>query len=359
MDEIKLHHVFTYRDFDRAFWAEHLEGWVPARIVDAHIHIIDPKYRTETVTEELRRSYWVMELDEMMGAATAEHCFRTVFPNRKISCVGFGYPSLGWDIAGSNAYVCAELPPRGWHPLALVCPTWTAAQLETLLAQPGVLGVKPYYAMIGYDAQSRDKYLEASIFDFLPHHQLEVLNARRAWVTLHIPRAGRLGDPANLREIREIRRRYPAIQLVIAHLGRCYTRPHAEEGLPPLADDPGLYFDNSAVLNPDVHALALQHLGPGRILYGTDNPIFFMRGRQRWEGRRYIQHTSYPFHFNTNREAPDIEARYTLFMYEALKALKDACQQVGIGPDGVEQMFFRNAEKLIAGAQAGKGSAGG
>ena len=30
MDEIKLHHVFTYRDMDRAFWAEHLEDWVPA-----------------------------------------------------------------------------------------------------------------------------------------------------------------------------------------------------------------------------------------------------------------------------------------------------------------------------------------
>ena len=61
------------------------------------------------------------------------------------------------------------------------------------LDQPDVLGVKVYYALIGQDPMTRDKYLEASIFDFLPHHQLEVLNERGAWVTLHVPRAGRLG----------------------------------------------------------------------------------------------------------------------------------------------------------------------
>ena len=61
---------------------------------------------------------------------------------------------------------------------------------------------------------------------------------RHAWVTLHVPGPARLGDPANLREIREIRRRYPHVVLVIAHLGRCYTKGHARAGLLPLADDP-------------------------------------------------------------------------------------------------------------------------
>ncbi len=351
MDEIKLHHVFTYRDMDRAFWAEHLEDWVPAQLVDAHVHIVDPQFRTEVVTEELRRSYWVMEVDEMMDAATAERCFRTVFPGRKFSCVGFGYPSLGWDLEGANRYVATEFARRGWHALALLRPSWKPAQLAQALDQPGIIGVKPYYSLIGYDAQSRDKYLEASIFDFLPHQHLEVLDARRAWVTLHVPRAGRLGDPVNQREVREIRRRYPHIQLVLAHLGRCYTRPHAEEGLLPLADDPGLFFDCSAVLNPEVYALALRHLGPERILFGTDNPILLMRGRQTWAGRRYIQHTSHPFHFNTQREPPAIEATYTLYMYEALKALKDACRETGVGREGVERIFARNAERLIALAQ--------
>ena len=46
--------------------------------------------------------------------------------------------------------------------------------------------------------------------------------------------------------------------------------------------------------------------------------------------------------------SPEIEAGYTLYMYEALKAMKQACEQVGIGRDGVEKMFFRNADRLVA-----------
>lgn len=346
MSETKLHHIFTYNDVDRAFWAEHLEAWVPKRVFDAHVHIIDQSYQVETVTEEMKRSYWVMELSEMMDVDTAERCFQTVFPGREVCCTGFGYPFLGWEIEGSNEYIWKALPEKKWNALAMVRPTWVAEQIDWILSRPGVLGVKPYYTLIGYDAHSRDKYIEASIFDFLPHHQLEVLNTHRAWVTLHVPRAGRLGDPRNLSEIREIRRRYPNIQLIIAHFGRSYTKAHAEEGLIPLADDPGLYFDNSAVLNPAVHALALKHIGPDRILYGSDNPIFFMRGRQQWQERSYINRTSYPFHFNTNREPPEVEAGYTLYMYEALKALKDACCDAGIDQDGVEKIFFRNAEQI-------------
>ena len=348
MEDIILHHQFNYTDVDRAFWVKHLEDWVPQRVFDSHIHIIDQSYQLETVSEEMKRSYWVQELQNMMSADVAEHCYQTVFPGRDVCCTGFGWPFLGWEIEGSNEYVWKHLPQKNWNALAIVRPTWVAEQVEWLLSQPGVIGVKPYYSLIGHDADSRDKYIEASIFDFLPHHQLEVLNEHKAWVTMHVPKADRLGHPENQRDIKEIRKKYPDIKLVIAHFGRCYTKPHAEEGILPLADDPGIYWDSSAVLNPEVHALAMEHIGPDQILYGTDNPMFMMRGRRKWEGRSYTNHTSQDFYFNTNRESPEIEAGYTLYMYEALKAMKQACEQVGIGRDGVEKMFFRNADRLVA-----------
>jgi predicted TIM-barrel fold metal-dependent hydrolase len=350
--EIKLHHKFNYTDVDRAFWAKHLEDWVPQRVYDSHIHIIDQSYQLETVSEEMKKSYWVQELQNMLSADVAGHCYQTVFPGRDVCCTGFGWPFLGWEIEGSNEYVWTHLPAKKWNALAVVRPTWVAEQVEWLLSHPGVIGVKPYYSLIGHDASSRDKYIEASIFDFLPHHQLEVLNDHKAWVTMHVPKADRLGHPENQRDIKEIRNKYPDIRLVIAHFGRSYTKPHAEEGILPLADDPGLYWDNSAVLNPEVHALAMEHIGPDRIMYGTDNPMFMMRGRRKWQGRSYTNHTSQDFYFNTNRESPEIEAGYTLYMYEALKAMKDACEKIGIGRDGVEKMFFRNADRLVADIEA-------
>jgi len=348
MDPATLYYVWQYTDVDRAFWQEHLEDWVPRRIVDAHTHVCEPRFRRVPVTEAKRRQYWVNEVNEPIGAEDAARCYATVLPGREFSCIAFGHPSLDYDLAGANAALQTACEERDWYRLAVIGPDWPLEQVARELDQPRTLGVKVYYALIpGQDPDSRDKHLEASIFDFVTHAQFRLLNERRAMLMLHVPRADRLGHTDNIREIREIRDRYSDVPLVIAHLGRSYTLPHARESLPQLADDGGLWFDNSAVLNPAVHRFALETLGPQRILYGTDNPVFYMRGRRRWEGRRYITHTNYPFHFNTNREPPEIEARYTLTMYEALRAIRQACEETGLSRDAVEAIFHANAERLI------------
>ncbi|HOX57356.1 MAG TPA: amidohydrolase family protein [Candidatus Paceibacterota bacterium] len=355
MNPIPLHHVWSYTDVDRAFWAEHLEGWLPRRIVDSHTHMVHPQFRLRPMTETKRRQYWVNEVLEPIDALTFEQCHRMVFPGRDFGCVAFGLPELDFDIEGENSYVRQECAQRGWHSLAVLRPQWSQDLVAGLLATPGVIGLKPYYSMISSDPETRDRHLEASIFEFLPHHVLEVANGRHAWVTLHVPKAGRLSQPDNVREIREIRERYPNIVLVIAHLGRCYTEPHAREALPQFADDPGLYFDTSAVVNPACHRVALECLGPRRLLYGSDNPIMYMRGRRQCRGRAYVNRTSHPFHFNRDREGPAVEAGYTLFMYEDLRAIKQACAEIGIASrEEIGMIFHANADRLIAGILARK-----
>lgn len=350
-----LYFVWNYNDVDGVFWREHLEGWLPRRIFDAHTHVAHPSHRLEPMTEAMRRQYWVNEVIEPIDAETADRCYQTVFPGRELACLAFGMPDLDYDLDANNAYLQAECPRRGWYSLALVRPQWTQEKVARLLSSPGVIGVKPYYALIGPNRDTRDAHLESSIFEFLPHHILEVLNERHGWVTLHVPRAARLGHPENIREVREIRRRYPEVALVIAHLGRCYTEAHALEALPQLADDPGLFLDTSAVLNPASHRVALRCFGPRRVLYGSDNPILYMRGRRQYEGRTYINRTSYPFHFNQTREAPEIEAQYTLFMYEDLRAIKQACQDLELtGRDDLESIFHDNAARLARRALARK-----
>lgn len=93
-----------------------------------------------------------------------------------VTCVAMGYPDLDYDIKTSNEYVRTECLKRNWYGLAMVRPQWSAE---------------------------------------------------------------RLGHAGNIREIKEIRRRYPRVVLVIAHLGRCYAEPHAREALPALADASG------------------------------------------------------------------------------------------------------------------------
>ncbi len=348
MEPVPLYYVWQYTDVDRAFWREHLDAWLPRRIIDAHTHVCEPRFRRAPMTEAKRRQYWVNEVSEPIGAADAARCYATVLPGREVGCIAFGHPSLDYDIRGANAALADECRQRGWRRLAVVGPDWPLEEVERELDVPGTLGVKVYYELVpGQDPDSRDKHLEAGIFDFAPHGLLGLLNRRRAMLMLHVPKADRLGHPDNIRQVREIRERYGEVRLVIAHLGRSYTLPHARESLPQLAGDEGLWFDNSAVLNPEVHRFALAALGPKRVLYGTDNPIFYMRGRRRWEGRTYVNHTSHPFHFNTRREPPEAEARYTLYMYEALRAIRQACKDLGLGREEVEALFYGNAERLI------------
>ena len=357
MNPTPLYFLWQYNDVDRAFWAEHFEDWLPHRILDAHTHVMDPRFRLAPMTDAMRRQYWVSEVFEPIDAATAERCVRTVFPHREVTCVAFGFPDLDFDLEGGNAWLQGECARRGWFNLLVIRPQWSQEKVAAELAKLGVIGVKPYYSLISQNRETRDAHLEASIFDFLPHHILEVVNDHHAWVTLHVPKAARLGHPDNLREIREIRRRYPNVILVIAHLGRCYTESHALEGLKPLADDPGIFFDTSAVLNPASHRVALEHIGPQRILYGTDNPILYMRGRRQYRDRTYLNRTSYPFHFNQEREAPEIEAGYTLYMYEDLRAIKQACEELGITDRSqIEAMFHDNAARLIEGILSQKRS---
>lgn len=347
MDAVPLYHVWEYTDVDRAFWKEHLEDWVPDEIFDAHSHVNEPRFCTEEVTEEMRRQYWVSEVGEPIGAADTARCDKLIYPGRKVSKIVFGFPALTYDIEASNRTLQTECVKRGWYRLAVTRPQWTAEQVAAEPDQPGVLGTKVYYALISHDPKSRDKHIEAGIFEFLPRHQLELLDRRGSLVILHVPKADRLGHLDNIKEIKIIRRDYPNILLVIAHLGRSYTLSHAQEALPQLADDQGLFFDNSAVLNPDVHRYAIETLGPERILYGTDNPIFFMRGRRQWQGRSYINRTSYPFYFNRDRESPRIEAGYTLYMYEALLALKNACNDLKLTREQVEAILYGNALRLV------------
>jgi len=354
MEPIHLCHVWDYTDIDRRFWAEHLEDWLPRRIIDAHRHVDNPSHRLVPMTEEKRRQYWVAEVNDAVDAPATERCMRTVFPGREVSCIAMGSPSLDFDVEAGNHYLHQECPGRGWHSLAIVRPEWDAARIDRELSQPGVIGVKPYYTLISPSRLTRDSHREADIFDFLPHHILEVLDHRHAWLTLHVPKADRLPHPDNIRQVRQIRERYPNVVLVIAHLGRCYTEPHARAGLPPLADDPGIYFDLSAVLNPAAHRIALDQIGPDRLLYGTDNPVFYMRGRRQWHGREYINRTNHDFFFNKQHEPPEIEAAYTLYMYEALYALKQVCEELALNRSQTEGIFFGNADRLIRSVQRHK-----
>jgi len=161
MEPVPLYYVWDYTDVDRAFWAEHLEDFVPRQIIDAHTHIADPALRIKPMTEAKRRQYWVAEACDTITAENAQRCTEIVLPGREVTYVAIGHPDPDFDIEGSNEYVRTECLKRSWHCLALLIPQWSADRVAEELAKPGVIGVKPYYTLIGASPDTRDEYLAA------------------------------------------------------------------------------------------------------------------------------------------------------------------------------------------------------
>jgi len=335
------HPCFELKDVDGEFWAKRLDPFLPQKIFDAHRHIMKPEHRAPDPSER-QKSFWTFEVSHPETLEEAELGCSLLFPGRSVSYLAFGSPSLKGDLVGNNRYLADGLKGTESAALALAPPVWDAEKLLDQLRQPRIIGIKPYQNMIpGFEGE------DVSIFDFCPHEHLEVLDGFGAWLTLHVPRKERLADPDNIAEVLEIRRRYPDIILVIAHLGRSYAGGYARKGFPALAEDEGILFDTSAVLNPAVFALALDRIGPQRLLFGSDFPILYMRGRRRWEGDRYINITSGDYSWNVDRELPEVEATYTLYVYEAMAACIDMCWGLGFSDTDVRAIFYDNARRIV------------
>ena len=197
---------------------------------------------------------------------------------------------------------------------------------------------------------------EVNIFDFLPHHHLEVADAHSWVVMLHIPRRARLKDPLNLQHMVEIERRYPHILLIIAHVGRAYCPEDVGDAFDVLKKTRTMLFDFSANTNAWVMEQLLRAVGPGRVVFGSDLPITRMRMRRICENGFYVNLVPPGLYGNVSddphmREVSAEEGqKLSFFLYEELLAFRQAAKAVGLSAEDVADVFYHNAARLITGA---------
>lgn len=326
---------------ERTVYREELAPWLPERVLDFHVHVSLPEH-TGPIAPERIAANWAMEVGTAQSWADLRATYAALFPERVVECVAFGSVYNETDCEANNNYVLrgASLPENRATALLTTRPEWPAELVGRKLAE-GYAGLKPYPDMASAEAG------EVGIFAFLPYGHLRVLDDAGGILMLHLPRAGRIADPDNQREVLEIRQRYPRIRLVVAHIGRAYCLPTAQAGLPALAGDADIYFDTAANLNSDVFRYALDTVGPERLLFGTDLPITLMRGMREHVGDQYINYTSEPYSWNTRRKSPEEEGRYTFFLYEELRALIIAMREAGLDSRAIARILYANGAELL------------
>lgn len=329
------------RAVDKRVYEEELLGWLPERIIDCHVHIGLPEF-CGPMSEERLRSNWAMEV----GAEQSWEQWRAsrdmLFPRQKVAALTMGVPFMEMDLARNNAYVLAGAmePANDARALFVTRPEWDPERIEEAISR-GFVGIKPYPDLAPHSDDG------PGIFDFLPKPHLETLDRLGGVLMLHIPRAGRLADPDNIREIIEISESYPNVKMIVAHIGRSFCLPTAQRGLRHFVAHKNVLFDIACNLHPDVFVYALETIGPERLLYGSDLPITLMRGVREHLGETYINYTDGDYSWNVNRKSKEEEANYTYFLYEELRALVDGVRRAGLGRDALQQIMYANSVRLI------------
>jgi predicted TIM-barrel fold metal-dependent hydrolase len=339
-----------YYEVDLPFYKECLKSFLPDKIVDFHVHAID-----RSLWDPPPPRHWAhrvcptgVTFDDLL------EMYRLIYPDKQVRALVFGHPVRYADTDGQNRYIGQKAKEHGQWGLAVSDPEWHAQELEEKVLQNDLLGIKPYLTMMrGTGKHSGAARLaDISIFGFLPRHQLEVADAHRWIVMLHLPRRDRIADPRNIAEIHEICQSYPDLQLVIAHVGRAYCPKTARAGIPRLTATPNLYADISANSCQVAFELLIDALGPRHILYGTDLPPTAMRAKRECDenGEYYNIVRGADWEDERTRRRPEEEDTYTFFIYEGILAFRRAAEKRGLSQQDVEDVFYNNATRLVTAA---------
>jgi predicted TIM-barrel fold metal-dependent hydrolase len=337
------------REVDRAFYDNHLAGFLPDRIIDIHTHVwLKEMFQHE---EELTRgAKWPSLVAEDNCIEDLLETYNLLFPNQQVTPMVFGSPRRGVDLDWTNEYISQVARRHDLPGLLVSTPEWTAAELVQRVRRGGFLGLKPYLNFAPAHIPSG----AIKISDFLPPAHLEAAN-REGWIVmLHIPRKDRLRDPVNLKAMLEIEHEYPNVKVIIAHIGRAYCPEDVGNAFEVLGETENMLFDFSAHTNAQVMEGLIRTVGPQRVLFGSDMPILRMRMRRICRDGRYVNLVPPGLYGdvsddpNMGEVSPEEGEQLSFFMYEELLAFRQAAEAAGLSVADLEDVFYNNAARLIA-----------
>lgn len=331
----------TKHDRNKKIFDEELDGFLPDRILDFHVHVFNegvlPKDQLFHSGGPAITSYPFEEL-----ARDLDECF----PGRENSAVCFGLPVVEGDHRRNNEYIADGCDHRKFFGLRLLDPLRDDAESVRRDLEGGrLLGLKPYPV---YPRKADENTVE--IPEMLPDWSMEIANEHGALVMLHIPRAARLADPLNQRQLVDLCTSYPRARIVLAHVGRAYFYKNVVGNLDALRNLPNLYYDLAMVNHWEVMEYAFGKLDPGKILFGSDIPLALAPGKSVEINDQYTYVTPEPWKLSISDDHGKI--RFTSFLYEELRAIRKAVERLGLGREFVEGLFYRNGMTLLNDVQS-------
>jgi hypothetical protein len=325
------------RERNRKIFQEELETFLPTKILDFHVHVFDqgvlPAGETFSCAGHPIQKYDLEDLSLDLAE---------VYPGRETFAVCFGLPHASYSRERNDSYVSGHCDGKRFFPFRLFDPQeGDAESLRREMIEGRFLGLKPY---LDYVRKPDPSQVEVS--EMLPPWVMEVADDLGLIIMLHIPRKGRLADPLNRRQVRELCEDYPRAKVVLAHVGRAYFLKNVLGHLDDLKGLPNLYFDVAMLNHWEVLEYLFRTAAPERILYGTDIPIALAPGKSVEINDQYTYVTPVPWHLSISDDHGKLI--FTSFLYEELRAIKKAVERLRLSDEFVRGFFFDNGMRLLS-----------
>jgi glutamate-1-semialdehyde 2,1-aminomutase len=323
------------RDSDRELFARELQSFVPDRIFDAHAHLYEKWYFPEGTVH--RRN--LTHAPDTVGLAEFRSLSEWITPGRHVDALFLPFPVHG-DLAAITRFTAAEaLRDPGCRAEMLVSPDMDPEYVREEVRRSRLAGLKCYHI---YSA--RDPTFDSLVEEFLPEPLVKVADDEALCITLHMVRARALADPANQATILAYCRKYPRMQMVLAHAGRGFNPHHTIEGIHAIRGVPNLWFDSAAVTDCGAFEAIIRTIGHDRLLYGSDFFISHLRGRAVAIGDGFAWLYEDSLDWSAFKYA---DVRPTLAGLESLRCLKVAAFSLGLTDSQVEDIFYHNARRML------------
>ena len=325
----------TLNAHDEAVIASGLQKFFPAEVYDIHAHPINPGHYPKGECDFLADQ-------RAVGCVEHRAALMRYFPVKTLHGLYFGMPQKNANRSAVNGWIAEEVRSHGTslsRALMLVSPEDDPVCVADELRSGRFCGLKVYHCY----AKGADTS-QAQIEEYAPDWMWELVHEIRGVLMLHIMRDRAIDDPGNQRSLRRLCGAYPQARVILAHVARSFNYRNARRGLHAIANLANAVVDTSAIGEADSFRTALSVLGPKRVLWGSDFVVSEFRGRCVTTGAHF-----YWLHpqglLSENLKAT--RSTMTLVGIESLLCLREACEDAGLVPADLEDIFLRNALRTL------------
>ncbi len=338
--------MFTFKtnDYDKYVYQTEIKDFIPDTLIDIHTHIFEKEM--ERIGDAKGSSTWDRKVADELTGANIISAYEDMFPGKKVTPLVFG--AFGKTAEEMNVYVEKEKDMYGFPALFRTHYSMSGEELEEQVKKGGFIGLKPFLTF-------SPSYLppnEIRTFDFLTHEHLKMADKNGWIVILHIARSKRLKDEVNIAQLMEIEEKYPNVKLIVAHVGRAYSKQDIGDAFNILKNTKNMLFDFSANVCDDAIRACIEAVGVKRLLFGSDMPISVMRMFRTTDETGFYYNNVPAGLYGDPFDDPHMKVsdreNITIMMYEQLRAFKRVALEMKLSDSDIEDIMYLNSKKILA-----------